>query len=174
MINVRSDFKEIQKDLRQYTPSQIKRASVRGINKAANRVRINSGNKIAEAVQVQRGGKSVVTKQITQSNANKNRLMSSVTFLETGIGVEHTRKASTRKVRGKGGRHTVKFRGKKINAFSLGVGGKRYIRSKNRVKRLFSYTLLQEARRANVFQEAEATALNEAKKEFMRQLKIFK
>lgn len=174
MINVRSNFREIRKELGHFSQAQIKRASVRGLNVAAKRVRIDSGKKIVEAVDIKRGGKRLITDNITAWSAGASSLSAVVTFREQGIGVESTRKASTRKVRGKGSRHTVKFNGKRIAAFSFGSESKRFIRSKNRIKRLFSYTLLQEARKANVFEDAQVLALDSAIKEFTRTLKVFK
>lgn len=172
-LSVRTEFKDVLKDIN-LAPKQVSRAALIGINKAAERVRIDSGTTISDKIQPRRGAKRLVKSKIKTIKARGNTLTATVIFNERGFGIEQTAKATVRKVRGKGGRYTVSFKGKQINkAFRVGSKKAVLVRTKGRIERLFSYTLLQEARKAKVFTKGQQEALDIAVSEFSRQLKLF-
>ena len=171
-INVRTDFKQITRGLN-VAPANIRKAARIAINHAADRVRKDSGQDILQAIDPKRGGKRQVTKQITTVRANGNNLTATVRYNEKGFGIETSKKATIGR-RKKGGRVNVTFRSKGINkAFRIGNKKGVFTRSGSKIERLFSYTLLQEARRADVFNKGASSAATEAVNEFSRVLSLF-
>jgi len=173
-INLRTDFKSTIDDLGG-APAEIERAARIAINKAAERVRVDSGGEISDNIKPRRGAKREIKSRIKTVKARGYNLTATIYFNERGFGIEKTAKATIRKVRGKGGRYTVRFRGRQINkAFRVGGKSAILLRSGGKLERLFSYTLLQEARRADVFTTGQQEGLRVASEEFVRQLRLFK
>lgn len=171
-INVRTDFKQITRGLN-VAPGNIRKAARIAINHAADRVRKDSGQDILQAIDPKRGGKRQVTKQITTVRANGNNLTATVHYNEKGFGIEKSKKATIGRA-GKSGRVKVTYRSKGINkAFRIKGDSRVFKKSQGKIKQLFTYTLLQEARKADVFNKGSRDAVDIAVAEFGRVLSVF-
>lgn len=177
-INLRSDLDGLSRHLRHNTPKVIERAAQSSINRTAATLRTKARREIAEEVEPRRGGQSTIGKLIRVRKATGRGLGSQsayIDFDEMGIPVEATRKASIRKIRGKTGRYRVQVRGQSmVKAFKLGDSSKPlFTRSQAGIKRLYSYTVIQQATKAEVWDKLQEEAPSIFLPQFLRLVDIF-
>lgn len=174
-ISLTSDLERISRKLRNNSPKAISRAAQSSVNRTAATLKTKARRAIAEEVQPRRGGQGAIGKLIFVTKARGGNLTASLDFSEKGVPVEATKKASVRKIRGKAGRYRVQVKGQSlIKAFKLGDSSKPlFIRSKGKIKRLYSFTLIQEARNAEVFDSLAREAPDIFMPQFLKLVDIF-
>jgi hypothetical protein len=177
-VSLKSNLDQFRKDLKFNTPKAIARASQASINRTAATLRTQARREIADEVQPRRGGQGAIGKLIVIRKATgrgEGSQTANIDFAEMGVPVEATKQASIRKVRGKAGRYRVKVKSQSlVKAFKLGDDSKPlFIRSKGKLKRLYSHTLIQEATKAEVWEKLEARAPGLFIPQFLRLVDIF-
>lgn len=175
---MKSDLERVGRQIRNNSPKAIARASQSAINRTAATLRTKARRDIAEQVQPRRGGQGAIGKLILIRKATgrgEGSQTSNIDFSELGVPVEATKKASIRKIRGKVGRYRVQVKGQSlVKAFKLGDSSKPlFIRSKGKLKRLYSYTLIQEAAKSDVFERLAEDAPGIFLPQFLRLVDIF-
>jgi len=169
MIDLKSNFDDIARDISS-TPRKIAKSASRAVNKAGQKVRVDSGRRVAKEAGI-RKSKSV-REQITQVKANERTLTSYVKYKERGFGISESKRGRGGRVR-KDGTRNYKFNGKIIEGVQSGNGGLHYIkRNKKGAKNLFAYTLIQELRHHRVLDDSTKQGAQVAVREFIRQLKL--
>lgn len=175
-MNIKVNSKELQEvanKLNSSGPNNVKRAATRALNKTSQKVRTDGARAVKAAVQPRRGAARAISSKIKRIPAKQSNLVTVVKFSESGIGIEQTAKASVRKVRGSKNKLRINFRGKQLKGFRLGSNPIPFIRARNKIKRAYSFTALQEASKAKVFEKAAEQAPAIFTKEFRRQLCLF-
>lgn len=174
-INVRSNFEAIARDLRHESPQRVERAAQASLNRTAATLRTASRNELQQEIKPKKGAVGSISKRIRVVKATRGNLTALIEFSETGLGVEQTARATFRKVRGSNtGRVRVNFQGKTlVKAFRLGDGNKVFIRSNNKIKRVFSFTVLQEAEKLGLPEKNERRAPEMFVTEFVRLVEVF-
>lgn len=177
-ISVQSDLDDLSRHLRFNSQKAIARASQASINRTAATLRTRASREIAEEVEPRRGGKGAIKKLIRVRKATSRGVGSKSAFIdfdEKGVPVEATKKATVRKIRGKAGRYRVRLRGQAgFKAFKLGEDSKPlFIRRNGKMKRLYSYTVIQEATKGRVWQQLVEMTPGIFLPQFLRLVDIF-
>ena len=167
------DLRRVANKLRSNVSNNVKTAASRALNKTSQRTRTEGARAVKEAVGPKRGAARANSSKVSRIPASVRNLVTVVQFSESGIGIEQTSKASIRKVRGSGNKLRIRFRGKQLKGFRLGSNPLPFIRDKGKIKRAYSFTALQEASKAKVFEKAAEQAPRIFTEEFRRQLCLF-
>ncbi len=174
-ISLKSNLDGIADHLRYNSKRSIERAERGSLNYTVAKLRTAANRQVQEEIQPRRGAKGKISKKIRAIKARRGHSVARIVFDEQGVGVEHTAKATVRKVRGKAGRYHVSFRGRSLRgAFGFpGAGKAAFIRRGGKKKRLFSFTVLQEAEKLDIFDRSKRKAPALFVPEFVRLVDIF-
>ncbi len=177
-IDFRNNFEQLGRQIVKNSPEAIEHAAQSSINRTAATLRTQTRRNIAEEVQPHRGDQGSIGKLILIRKATgrgEGSQTANIDFSELGVPVEATKKASIRKIRGKAGRYRVRVKGQSlVKAFKVGDSSKPlFIRSKGKLKRLYSDTLIQEATKSGVFDKLAVAAPGIFIPQFVRLVDIF-
>lgn len=177
-VNIKHDLDEVKHALRYAAPKNIRRAKRDGINRAAAKTRTDRGGRgavqqLQEEIQPRRGARSAIGRRIELQRARGDG-SAYVHFLSAGIGIEQTGKATTRKVYGKRGYRVSLSGAQKLEkAFKFpNAPSLLFVRSQGRLKRVYSYTVHQEAQHIDLYDELTQRAPEIAVAEFIRRVRV--
>ncbi|MDP0492525.1 MAG: hypothetical protein Q7Q71_15875 [Verrucomicrobiota bacterium JB023] len=112
MISVKADFDRIKREL-DASPKKIEANAKRALNRTAKTLRVAARREIQQEIGPKKGAASALNRRI-KNRIHPSRLSVFIDFNEQGLGVEHTAKATVRRVRNGGGSVRVNFRGKTL------------------------------------------------------------
>lgn len=174
-ISVKADFDRIARQLNSEFPVRVERAAQASLNRTAAKVKTMSRRELQAEIRPKKGAVGNLSRRIKVIRASRGNLTAFIEFSEVGLGVEQTARATIRKVRGNStGRVRVNFQGKTlVKAFRLGSGSKVFVRQNSKIKRVFSFTVLQEAEKMGLPETNERRAGEMFVTEFVRLVDVF-
>jgi hypothetical protein len=171
-VSIKSDLERVTREFNNHTKEQVEKKARQAVNKVAATMRTLAARRVNESIKVKRGAARDVSKRIILRKT-EGTLTATILFLEKGIGIDQTGKATVRKIRNSRNGLRVNFNGKTTEkSFSLPGRSVVFVRKEGKIKRMFSYTALQEAEKADVFEEVAEKAGTLLRDEFFRLLDL--